>query len=329
MSEILNMNPFNNVDNQLNSADIKQIMENKSDTINQTNIQNIQNVQPIQPIQNVQVGSIVQNTQQSMQKEEQAITPIIAAPPKLAEGQYIICQMTPGTFDSFIKVLSLLDEKNIINITNSQILQLVNNNTAILQTNIKQLCNNTEINLHILQPKTNIKLFKAIKDNNDVFIIDDTLNKRFLVISGDVRIWLPKQIEEINSEVSVPNFNLEQFVGQAITITKEERNKITTLINGEHSVNLLIKNNQLIGYSVPEKVEACFKQFSGEHVSESDADLKLISSAFLSIPSDGDTLISLANQNGNYWLISKVNTAMVEIIIIESLQIAQNDVLLL
>lgn len=259
----------------------------------------------------------------------QPLSVIIAPPPKLEDGQQIICQLSPGMFDSFIKVLSLLDDRNIINIDDSSIVQLVNNNTAILITNIKQLCGGNNINLHILQPKTNIKLFKAIKDNNDVYIIDDTVNKRFQVISGDVRVWLPKQIEAIAKEVVAPSFTSDQFIGNMVTISKEERSKITTLMSDQSSITLLFKEDQLKGYLVPEKVEASFKQFSGEKISESNADLKLISSSFLNIPSDGDTQITVALQNGVYWMMSKINTAMVEIFIIENLQVMQNDKLLL
>ena len=262
-------------------------------------------------------------------QQQQVIAPIIAPPPQLEDGQTIICQLSPGMFDSFIKVLSLLDSGNIIDIENSMIMQLINNNTAILKTNIMQLCGNKSINLHILQPKSNIKLFKAIKDNNDVFFIDDARNKRFQVICGDIRIWLPKKIEDINPSISTPKFTQEQFIGETITISKEERSKITTLMSDQSNITLLFKDNQLKGYLIPEKVEASFKQFSGEKIAENNSELKLVSSSFLSIPSDGDTQISIANQNGTYWMLSKINTAMVEIFIIESIQLMQNNQLLL
>lgn len=300
-----------------------------------TPVQNIPEPQPVLTIQEqvaaqTQVQEQPVQVQQTVTEPSPAVQVVVATPPPvLEEGQSIICQMSPGIFDSFIKVLSLLDDRNIITIDKSQIRQLINNNTAILQTNIMALCGNKEIDLHILQPKNNLKLFKAIKENNDIFIIDDSVNKRYQVISGDVRIWLPKQIEEIENAVAIPNFTADQIIGQTITITKEERNKVSTLMSGATAVTLLIKDNQLKGYLIPEKVEACFKQFTGEKISEANADLKLVSSAFLNIPSDGDTFISLANYNGNYWLLSKINTAMVEIHILETLQVAQNDGLLL
>ena len=287
-------------------------------------------MQPAQPVQPVHKAAEPKKEKaEAPVHQQQVIAPIIAPPPQLEDGQTIICQLSPGMFDSFIKVLSLLDSGNIIDIENSMIMQLINNNTAILKTNIMQLCGNKSINLHILQPKTNIKLFKAIKDNNDVFFIDDSRNKRFQVICGDIRIWLPKKIEDINPSISTPKFTQEQFIGETITISKEERSKITTLMSDQSNITLLFKDNQLKGYLIPEKVEASFKQFSGEKIAENNSELKLVSSSFLSIPSDGDTQISIANQNGTYWMLSKINTAMVEIFIIESLQLMQNNQLLL
>ena len=288
-----------------------------------------QQVQPVQPPVTTPTPKATKKTKEPP-TEEPVVAPVIATPPpSLEEGQSIIAQLSPGAFDSFIKVLSLLDEKAIINIQKSKILQLINNNTAILQTNIQQLVGNKEIDLHILQPKTNIRLFKAIKDNNDVFIIDDPVKKRFQLISGEVRIWLPKQIEEIQQEVIAPSFTQDELIGSYVIISKEERTKISTLMSGSTSITLLIKDNQLKGYLIPEKVEAAFKQFATEKITETNAELKLSSSAFLNIPSDGDTIVTLAKQGEYYWMMSKVNTAMVEILIIESLQVAQTEELLL
>ena len=287
---------------------------------------------------NQQINNINSQTQQiqpdtlsqvNSTPTQQPLSIVTSQPPTLENGQELICSMTPGTFDSFIKVISLLDEKSIINITQSKILQLINNNTTILQTNISQLCGNKEIDLHILKPKDNIRLFKAIKDNNDVYFVNDIVNKRFQIISGDIRIWLPKQIEEIAAEVTAPSFSIDQIIGEAVIISKEERSKIISLTSGNSAITLLLNNNQLMGYLIPEKVEATFKQFTGHKISEKSATLKLISSSLLNIPSDGDTVINIAKQGDNYWMITKINTAMVEIILLESLTISTDEVLLL
>ena len=92
---------------------------------------------------------------------------------------------------------------------------------------------------------------------------------------------------------------------------------------------IVVKEGSKRDYLIPEKVEAAFKQFATEKITETNAELKLSSSAFLNIPSDGDTIVTLAKQGEYYWMMSKVNTAMVEILIIESLQVAQTEELLL
>lgn len=280
--------------------------------------------------QQVQQPQQTQVPVQEVQSQATQVAPVIVTkPPELEEGQSIIAQMTPGTFNTFIKILSLLDERSIITIANSKILQLINNNTTILQTDIETLCGNATTNLHILNPKENIRLFKAVKDNNDVFFIDDSINKRFQVISGDIRIWLPKQIEEIGAEVAAPSFSIDQFIGVGVKISKEERAQITTLMSGSKEITLLLSNNQLKGYLIPEKVEAPFKQFTGEKISEKNADLKLKSVSFLSVPSDTTTDINIAKQNDVYWMISTIYTETTKIILIESLQIAADNELLL
>ena len=345
--QMMQQNPMMN-----ETAQIEQMQHMQQQIMAETQ----QPVQPIPPVQqpvmnpvfsteatvvppiNQQINNI--NTQQKVQPQPDTLSQVAAAPqqplsmvtsqpPTLESGQELICSMTPGTFDSFIKVISLLDEKSVINITQSKILQLINNNTTILQTNISQLCGNKEIDLHILKPKDNIKLFKAIKDNNDVYFVNDTTNKRFQIISGDIRIWLPKQIEEIAAEVTAPSFSVDQIIGDAVVITKEERSKIISLTSGNSAITLLLDGEQLKGYLIPEKVEATFKQFTGHKISEKSASLKLISSSLLNIPSDGDTVINIAKQGENYWMITKINTAMVEIILLESLTVSTDEVLLL
>ena len=345
--QMMQQNPMMN-----ETAQIEQMQYMQQQIMTETQ----QPVQPISPVQqpimnpvfsteatvvppiNQQINNI--NTQQKVQPQPDTLSQVAAAPqqplsmvtsqpPTLESGQELICSMTPGTFDSFIKVISLLDEKSVINITQSKILQLINNNTTILQTNISQLCGNKEIDLHILKPKDNIKLFKAIKDNNDVYFVNDTTNKRFQIISGDIRIWLPKQIEEIAAEVTAPSFSVDQIIGDAVVITKEERSKIISLTSGNSAITLLLDGEQLKGYLIPEKVEATFKQFTGHKISEKSASLKLISSSLLNIPSDGDTVINIAKQGENYWMITKINTAMVEIILLESLTVSTDEVLLL
>ena len=246
-------------------------------------------------------------------------------PPTLEEGQSILCKLTPGKFDAFIKVLSLLDDKSIINITDSQICQSIQNNTAILKTNISQLVDTPNVNLHILSPKKYLSAFKAIKGNNDIYIIDDTFNSRFIVRSGGTKLWLPKQIDSFGQDIQPPDIQTMAPIGTGLTVHKEERNAIIALMKDTNNINLLIQQNQLKGFSIPEMLEAPFKMYEKEEISESKAELKLTSYAFLCIPTDSDSVVYLAKLEDQHWLITTINTAIIDITVLEPVNITEES----
>ena len=80
---------------------------------------------------------------------------------------------------------------------------------------------------------------------------------------------------------------------------------------------------------VPETLEDSFTQFATESINETNADIKLLSYAFLTIPSDGDSEVVLGSLNNQYWLNTTINTAIVEIYILEALSPMQSDKLLI
>lgn len=286
-----------------------------------------ENTQPQQPVQQPvqpQAAPELQNPQQPAQPAQQQSTPA----PTLEAGQELLCQISPGKFDAFIKVLSLLDDKNVINISNSQICQSINNGTAILMTDVSNLVGQN-INLHILQPKRYLKLFKAIKSTTDIFIIDNPSQSQFIIRSGSTKLWLPKQIEDFEKDASPPSLDGIQGVGNTVIVSKEERTKINTLMSEQTHIILLTKDNQLKGYMIPETLEDSFAQYMSEEVTDTNSELKLTSYAFLNIPSDGNSEVSLGELNGQYWLSTKINTAIVEITILESINPAQDDKLLI
>jgi hypothetical protein len=248
--------------------------------------------------------------------------------PELEPGQTIICRLTPGKYDTFIKILSLLDDKNIINISNSIICQSVQNDNAILKVDISKLVDSKNVNLDILQPKKYIKVLKAIKSNNDIFIIDDPRNERYIVRSGKLKLWLAKQIEQLNNETKLPNLDNAIGIGGLVTIGKEEKNSITSLISEKNELTLLIQNGQLKGYSIPELLEAPFRQYEQEEVSESKAELKLTSYAFLCVSIDGDSSIALGQADNKYWMKTIINNAIVDIEVLESLSPSENKIML-
>ena len=258
---------------------------------------------------------------------QQISTPVLPTtpPPTLEDGQVILCKLTPGKFDAFIKVLSLLDDKSIINIQNSQICQSIQNNTAILKTNISQLVDTPDVNLHILSPKKYLTAFKAIKGNSDIYIIDDTYNSRFIVRSGGMKLWLPKQIDSFGNEIQPPDTSTMIPIGNGITVHKEERNAIMSLMKDTNNITLLIQQAQLKGFSIPEMLEAPFKMYEKEEISENKAEFKLTSYAFLCIPTDSDSVVYLAKLEDQHWLITSINTAIIDITVLEPVNIAEES----
>lgn len=283
------------------------------------------NLTPLQNFQNNNetVLPSTEPTNETLENLAKPATPQ-SQTPTLEPGQSVICQMAPGKFDAFIKVLSLMDDKGIINIENSQICQNINNNTAILHTTVASLVGTEQLNLHILSPKKYLNAFKAIKNNSDVFIIDDTVNSRFIVRSGSIKLWLPKQLESFSKDAQAPDINKMEPIGTGVTIHKEERNAITALMRESNNITLLVHQQQLKGFSIPEMLEAPFKMFEDAEVSEANCEKKFTSYSFLCIPTDSDTNVYLAKLDDNYWLISKINTAIIDITVMEPINIAED-----
>jgi hypothetical protein len=131
-------------------------------------------------------------------------TPISTPPLSISnykplEENLIICQITPAKFDSFLKVLNVLVTDKASNdsliIKESMITQNVSG--AIVSSNIEDIFEGKKIDLQIINPKKYLKLFKTFRNNNDIFIMDDAENSRFIISNGEIRLFLPKQIENL------------------------------------------------------------------------------------------------------------------------------------
>ncbi len=248
--------------------------------------------------------------------------------PQLQTGQRFICKINPGKFDAFIKVLSILNEKNVIIINNGTICQSINNGSAIVTANLSNLIDSTNaINLHILNPKKYLKHFKNIKGDSDISFIDDAQHQRYIVTNGDMSIYLPKQIEALENEVVQPNLSNAEPVGQTIEIDKEVRSIITTMASDSPFIDLLINNNQLKGVSIPETAIYSFKDYVKDNIDDSNCE-KLRAYSFLQVP--GDTYkISLGKVNGNTWSLTFINTGLVTISVLENCQPVSDDNLII
>lgn len=252
--------------------------------------------------------------------------------PNTNENQNIICELTPATFDALVKVLSLLDDSNAIYIRDSIICQSIKNGVAILNADITPIVstnenNENKVNLTILNPKKYLKLFKNIKGNSNVFIIDDIENKRLIIMNEIIKIFLPKQIEETIDNIDLPDMNNCNVIGEPVEVDKTSRNTIIMTGSEAKHYNLLIQSNQLKGVYIPETAIILFDKFAKENIDESNCELILKSFAFLSIPAEKYTLY-LGEVDGKHWLATTCNIGFMEINIYENLTVYSDEVLI-
>jgi len=258
------------------------------------------------------------------------IDPTAAFAPPMQPGQYLICKISPGKFDAFVKILSILNEKNVIIINNSNICQSINNGSAIVTANLSNLIDssNTAISLHILNPKKYLKYFKNIKGEADIHFINDTKNERYIVSNGDMSIYLPKQIEALEGDATPPDLSMAEPIGQTIEIDKEVRSIITTMASDSANIDLLIHENQLKGIYIPETAVYSFKDYIKDQVDDTNAQLKLRAYSFLQVP--GDTYkVSIGKVGDMFWSLTFVNTGLVTISVLENLQPVSDENLII
>jgi len=268
-----------------------------------------------------------QSDQQQSQQSQQS-----QFKPSLKNNQQVIVSFSPGKFEALTKLLSVLDDESIIVIKDSIIKQAVNNGTGILDTNISELANNSLINFHILQPKKFIKMFKQLKGNNDVYLIDDPNNSRYIIDNGFAKIPLPKQIEEFDKDTDLPNLDNVQPVGNSVSLNKKNIGSYKSIVSGSESVNinLLLKDNQAKGIHVPDTgIIVRFPEYLSEDISLDNSQM-LTTYTFLAI--SGEVVEIYLGQNtsdNSYWLLQRINTGFVYVRITEKLQEVEEDTLLL
>lgn len=203
------------------------------------------------------------------------------------ENENVISEIPPANFDNIMKVLKVLTKDgstSSILIRNSQIKQETGSN--LIEADLSKDLNQN-INLDIVDSKY-VRLFEQFRSGK-VFIIDDSENSRFIITNGEIRLFLPKQDQ--NVEQSVENYDLEkaQLICQK-NIDKTTRNKIKNLSKNAGYVEYLIKENDLKGIHIPDIAVYIFKENLKEpgisKLDETNADISLRSNSFLPIEAE-------------------------------------------
>jgi hypothetical protein len=266
---------------------------------------------------NFLVGTEIQNT----------TTPLSIANFKPLEENLIVCQISPAKFDSLLKVLSVLISDKSSNdsliIKESNITQNVSG--AIISANVEEIFEGKKIDLQIINPKKYLKLFKTFRNNNDIFILNDIENSRFIITNGEIKLFLPKQIENLVEGVKLPD--LSNCAGIcSIKVDKSTRNIIMGLAAEASYIDYLIQDDLLKAIHVPDTAIYLFSDYVSDlkatKLDETNADLALRSIAYLSIPAE-DYEISIGKQpDGSYISAMSCNTGFIKIDVVESLEVA-------
>jgi len=270
----------------------------------------------------------INNDEEFVAEEDSTVTSALSSITsyKPLEENLIICQISPAKFDSFLKVLNVLISDKSSNdsliIKDSMVTQNVS--SAIVSSNIEDVFDGKKIDLQIINPKKYLKLFKTFRNNNDIFIMDDVENSRFIISNGEIRLFLPKQIENLIETVKVPDLsNCEGLY--SIKIDKVTRNIIIGLSNEAPYIDYLIQEDTLKGIHVPDTAIYLFSDYISDikaaKLDETNADLALRSTSFLSIPAE-DYEIAIGKQaDGTFISVTNCNTGFIKVDIYEFLEI--------
>lgn len=239
----------------------------------------------------------------------------------------LICQISPAKFDSLLKVLNVLvgdkSSNESLVIKNSTITQSLSG--AIISSDIQEIFDSSKINLQIINPKKYIKLFRNFRNTNDVFILDDSENSRFIITNGEIKLFLPKQIETLVEEIQLPD--LTNCAGLcSIKVDKTTRGIITGLASEADYIEYLIQDNFLKAIHVPDTAIYLFNDYISDakaaKLDETNADLTLRSTVSFPIIAE-DYEISIGKMpDGSYISATRCNTGFVKVDVIEPLEIS-------
>lgn len=240
----------------------------------------------------------------------------------ISDSNMILKKITPAKWDALIEILDFItkdsnDESVVIH--KSIIMHLLTSG-AILKADLLDIFDNQEIDLHISSPKKWVRLFKMFK-NETVYIFEE--NNRFIVTNGQIKLFLPKQLNSVVSKLEFPDFNQTTKISNQV-IQKETRDKICNLSKGLQYIEFLIDNNQLKVINIPNTalfiLPEYIKDENVKNIDVNNAQLVLRSATFLPYPSDTyQIIIGLNNIKNKYFLYSSCKTQLVSINIYEVL----------
>lgn len=219
----------------------------------------------------------------------------------------IIAELSAGNYDNLTKVLNILNKDgntDTISIKESTITQ--GNSDCIIQADMTSVLKNKNgetVNLDIINPKKYIKLLEQFRSQDNVFIINDDENSRFILTNGEVKLFLPKSDNVLDQEIET--FDISE--GVAICqkqIDKDVRKIIKNLAKDQDYIDFLIQGDELKAIHIPDTAIYTFPEYKNDEnaqkLDETTADLSLRCSNFLPIEADNYDLYIVKNPDDSY-----------------------------
>ncbi len=238
------------------------------------------------------------------------------------DSENVLIKIEPAQWEPLIKILDILskDSNDSIIIQDSVIIHSYNG--AILRVKLDSIFSNEDrVNLHIINPKKWISKFK-IFTNTNVYIIKDQQKNIFTVTDGEIRLYLPVQLESSLAALKIPEMDISSSI-TTTNIEKNIRDKINSLGKGAEFLEYLIQNENIKGINIPDVALYVFPEYINEkdirNLNEESADISLRTSAFLPITSDEYTLYIGQKPDTSYFSYMTCKMGSIDIEIYESL----------
>lgn len=239
----------------------------------------------------------------------------------ISDDDVVLKKISPAKWEALIDILEFLtkDSDESVVISNSIIMHQLKSG-SILKADLKEVFDNQNIDLHISSPKKWVRLFKMFKNEN-VYIIEES--NRFIVTNGQTKLFLPRQLNTVVSQLEFPDFEHTRNIANQI-IQKESRDKIINLSKGLSYIEFLIKDNNIKIVNIPNTALFIIPEFMKDpeirSLTVDNADLLLRSSTFLPYPAETyQIIIGLNNLNDKYFMVSSCKTQLISIEIYEVL----------
>jgi len=218
----------------------------------------------------------------------------------------IVGEITPANFDNMMKVLKvLIKERSSDNIIIRQSRVKQGASDCVIEADMTTVLNyqGQTVDLDIINPKKYVDLFGQFRSANNVFIVDDPVNNRFIITNGEIRLFLPKQESQLEQEVESIDIS-NSTVLCTKTIDKDTRKIIKSLAKDQEFVEYLIQDNMLKAMHIPDTAVYVYEEYLNDpqasNLDETNAELTLRSSSFLPVDAEAYDVVLYKLQDGSY-----------------------------